>query len=257
MLKKFFPFILVKRSFYKKAKKAFKFHSQWSGIDNILESSHSEPEILQTNTLQKLHEDTHFSIFDIGANSGDWTRAFQQRFPNSTIHAVEAAPETFKLLIQSTAYCPDIHCHQCACNSTKGTIRFYSDHRCSLLSSVLDLPDAQGQTSPVEIPADTLDNLVEAHSPTRLRLIKIDTEGHDLAVLQGAHKVLSSCDLKYIILEFGLDPLQKRHVHLNTFCQHLGKYNFFLSDISGFGVFNGSLYGNALFVKIDTESLSQ
>jgi FkbM family methyltransferase len=243
------PFKIVSRSYSQKAKSALRFQSHWQKMQDIIEPTDSEPHILQAAALQPLYAEQRFSIVDVGANSGDWALAFQRRFPNAVVHAVEADPETYNLLEQSTVHYPNIHCHHCACSSTAGTIRFYSDCRSSVFSSILDLPDAQGQTHPIDVTANTLDGLVATHSPSCLRLIKIDTEGHDLAVLQGAKRVLASTDMRYVILEFGLNSSCKRQVHLNQLCQFMEKYRFFMSEVSGFGICNGNLYGNALFVK--------
>lgn len=248
---KFPSFKIVSRSYLRQAKSALRFQSQ---CQEILEPLDSEPQILQAAALQSLHAEQRFSVLDVGANHGDWALAFQRRFPGATIHAIEADPGTFSLLEQATAHCPNIHCHHCACSSTPGTIRFFSDRRNSVLSSVLDLPDAQGQTRPIEVAADTLDGLVATHSPPRLRLIKIDTEGHDLAVLQGAENVLTSADVEFVILEFGLNASYKRQVHINKLCQFMGNYRFFLSEIGGLGIYNDNFYGNALFVRYNGQS---
>lgn len=243
---KFPLFKIVSRSRHKKAKSALRFQSQWQ---SILEPPDSEPQILQAAALHPLYAEQQFSIFDVGANCGDWALAFHRRFPNAVIHAVEADPGTYYLLERSTADCPHIHRHHCACSSTAGTIRFFSDRRNSVFSSVLDLPDAQGQTTPIDVTSNTLDDLVAAQASPCLRLIKIDTEGHDLAVLQGARKVLASSDLRFVILEFGLNSSYKRQVHINELCRFLGNFRFFLSEVSGFGIFNDHVYGNALFVR--------
>jgi hypothetical protein len=94
-----------------------------------------------------------------------------------------------------------------------------------------------------------LDGLVAAQLTGCLRLVKIDTEGSDLEVLKGGKSVLKSSDLKFIILEFGLNPDDGRHIHLNESVRFLADYHFFLAEVGGFGLYDGDLYGNALFLR--------
>ena len=58
-----------------------------------------------------------------------------------------------------------------------------------------------------EVPLKTLDTLVKELGITKIDFIKIDTEGHELAVFKGMQQVLTSLAPKYIQFEFN-------HVHL-------------------------------------------
>jgi hypothetical protein len=113
----------------------------------------------------------------------------------------------------------------------------------------LDLPDANGHTTTVRLPAVKLDDFAAQYSKGNVRLIKIDTEGNDLEVLAGAEKLLCGSPPDYVIVEFGINSTNLRHVHINKLIHFLGEKNFRLNLLGSFGIHNDFLYGNALFVR--------
>jgi len=124
-----------------------------------------------------------------------------------------------------------------------------------LLSSMNDLPSEKGKTKQIEVNAETIDRLVEKFLLTALKVIKIDTEGHDIEVLKGAHQTLSSGKVLFLILEFGINSQNLRHVTLSTFLRFLQPYSYMLAEVDGWGIYDGYLYGNALFVQTNSDQM--
>ena len=54
---------------------------------------------------------------------------------------------------------------------------------------------------PQEVELETVDSIIEARGIARLRLVKIDVEGHELAVLRGMENALR-CWRPYVVFEF-------------------------------------------------------
>lgn len=212
------------------------------------ESEGDEPQILQSSVLDCLDGDERFDVLDIGANSGEWAISFARRFPQSRIHCIEADVRTYGLLKQNLTQHKNITPYNLACSSHNGDITIYS-HENTLLTSMLKLPGTSGKTRQVRIKSMTVDNFISEQSISGLALIKIDTEGADLDVIMGSDAVLRSPELAIVILEFGINNEDARHVHLNRFLEVLMRYNFCLASIAGFGVHSNYLYANALFAR--------
>lgn len=137
-----------------------------------------------TNILQRvLHPGDGF--VDVGANVGLYSVVAALCVgPTGRVLALEASPATFeRLQIIALHGFGNIEVKHCAAAAAPGDLEFFlgpADH--SGVSSLRDLGAAT--TRRVVVPADTLDRLLSAWP--RIRFIKIDVEGAELAVIRGA-----------------------------------------------------------------------
>ena len=72
---------------------------------------------------------------------------------------------------------------------------------------------------------------VRSHQIESVDLLKIDTEGYDLEVLNGAENLLTSGKVQMILTETGFDGTNRRHVLLESLQQHLGARGYMLFGI--------------------------
>jgi FkbM family methyltransferase len=101
-----------------------------------------------------------------------------------------------------------------------------------------------------KVPITTLDLLNPAVTP---RLIKIDTEGHEMDVIAGGVEVLASTDM--VITEVSVAPRYEGGYEFHQFISAMRELDFVLVDIPDMGVFahSGTLhYIDAAFVKINS-----
>ena len=69
-----------------------------------------------------------------------------------------------------------------------------------LVCHVYTNPDPEEETKePIEVPAVRLDSIVSGQD---IHLLKIDTQGHELAVLRGARRLLEQGRVRMVALEF-------------------------------------------------------
>jgi FkbM family methyltransferase len=113
-------------------------------------------------------------VLDVGANIGVMTRIFAARAGH--VHAFEPAPRAQPLLARNTADLANVTIHQTALSNTTGTAFF--EERAEL--DVSSLADAG-----IEVPVETIDSLGLVPA-----LIKIDVEGYEHLVLEGAHNTI-------------------------------------------------------------------
>lgn len=132
------------------------------------------------------HGDTYV---DVGANVGQLTLQAAACIQNpQNIIAIEAHPVTYAYLTENLALngLQGVKAIHCAVGASEGNVKFTSKH-----SDDQNEISAQGD---VEVPLKPLDMLVNFPEIT---LLKIDVEGFELFVLQGAADILSRTQTIY------------------------------------------------------------
>lgn len=119
-------------------------------------------------------------VYDVGANIGYHTTAFASRARQ--VISFEPNPQNFALLQKNTADHERVTRYQAAVSNTVGT-GYIADFDPAVYGNFGHMTMT---TSGVEVPCMTLDAL--NHAPPDL--IKIDVEGHEYEVLQGAIHLL-------------------------------------------------------------------
>ena len=123
---------------------------------------------------------------DIGANIGMVSLDWATRLPHVRVHAYEPHPGTFAMLAENVAanhLSERVTCHQQAVGREIGMLTFHTANESVLTTASKDRAgDATG-----ELTASTmsLDEVVE-RCEEDLSLVKIDTEGVEADILEGA-----------------------------------------------------------------------
>jgi FkbM family methyltransferase len=135
------------------------------------------------------------TAYDVGANLGYFSAVMAQAVGAAgRVIALEPVPETFARLSISkelNAYSQLTILQIAAGASSETTIELAVDPRLPGEASAYCRPD---RLEPVRmnVPVCRLDDLVEANDMPPPALVKIDVEGHELAVLKGATQILKS-----------------------------------------------------------------
>jgi FkbM family methyltransferase len=171
-------------------------------------------------------------IFDVGANVGQSSRAFAAAFPASTIYAFEPAAATFAILVERLAGVERVKPFNLALGRRAG--RRIIEHGGSSVSHRIAGIGRLLRRSPHE-PATmtTGDRFCREHRIERIDFLKIDTEGGDLAVLQGFRRLLAGQRIGLAEAEVGMNRANKRHVPLaavQAFLEPLGYSLFHLHE---------------------------
>ena len=123
-------------------------------------------------------------------------------------------------------------------------------NKSSHLASEEELSSSAVSTS---VSTEPLDRFCERQNIDRIDLLKIDTEGHDLSVLQGARKMLADRKIGCVFTEVGLNPANDYHVSfdvMKAWLEGRGYYLFGLYDQAH--EFDGESYlrrMNAAFIE--------
>ncbi len=144
-------------------------------------------------------------VIDVGANLGLFSLLLNRRFADRRIIAFEPNPSTFaaleKNILRNDAN--HVECHQDAIAHLNGFVRFSSREHARANASISD-GSAQASADEIRVPCTTLDTFCAVHSVNRIALLKIDVEGYESLVFQGATTVLS--DIRPGVIYFEVCP---------------------------------------------------
>ena len=176
------------------------------------------------------------TLLDVGANRGDWTLAALDVVPGAVVYALEPSADPYTELASRVGTAA--RTFQVGLSSAPSTLTLWSPPGLSGLGSVYhrDLR-AVGldATSSTTIAVTTLDAFCAEQRIDRIHLLKLDVEGHELAVLQGASRLLADGSIDAIQFEFGGANLDAR-TYLRDFRDLLEPVGFTLHRLLRDGV---------------------
>lgn len=147
-------------------------------------------------------------VFDVGANQGQYLRLALKILAGRDLvaHAFEPSCTAFRALREAVGGRSNVHLNNCALGSARGSATLYYDRPGSGLASLtrrrLDHLDIEFGLSE-SVAVDTVDDYCAAHRVARIHLLKLDVEGHELNVLEGAAQMLGGRRIDVIAFEFG------------------------------------------------------
>ena len=148
------------------------------------------------------------TVVDVGANIGIYTRFFSRLAGGSgRVHAFEPASSNFKRLQENVGRLANVSLSHAAIGDHSGTIRLYVSDELNVDHRTFDSGDGRKE---IDVPVMSLDDYFVAGQ--RVDIIKIDVQGYELSVLQGARRVLKeNHDIK-VLMEFWPYGLTKASV---------------------------------------------
>ena len=173
-------------------------------------------------------------VFDVGANVGQSADAFARELRGAEIHCFEPIHDTFVKLAARFEYEPRVHCHEFALGAKRDRFDVVLEPNPlenSLRNRVGDVDHAGRPVERVEV--DTLDRFCARFGIASVDLLKIDAEGFDLAVLEGADALLQEHRVRYIQVEAGMGRHNEKHVPLQVFEDYLEPRGYSLFGLYG------------------------
>lgn len=144
-------------------------------------------------------------IWDVGANRGAWTRAAIRYFPDSEFTLLEPQDQLKENIEDLIRLGHKIRWINAGAGAHSGRFPFYVDRR-DPGSSFLDLPRiTQEAVQCIEVPMFSLNEVLASLSLPVPEMLKIDAEGLDLKVLEGATHLLGKTEI--ILAEASINQL--------------------------------------------------
>jgi FkbM family methyltransferase len=183
--------------------------------------------------LRKLGlEINHF--FDIGASIGRWSSRVSQDFPNAKFVLFEPLIEhaaAYRAKMESTlARHPDFQLYKVALGAECKKARMFLYPENLVGSTALPLRHTPADARCVEVDMLTIDYVIEEFQIPVPQVIKMDTQGCELSILQGATKTLPKVDV--LLLECWLTRAYGESTPLLLeVAQWLREFGFHLWDL--------------------------
>lgn len=175
-----------------------------------------------------LAEKENIVFFDVGANNGSYAKAVHSILPDSAkIYCFEPLASIYQKLCETTAEKKNIFKHNIGFGSQDETLKIhYVEDKPELTSLYGDIPE-RNFTSSQDVEIKTIDGFLNEKNIPKIDYLKIDVEGHELKVLEGAKNALDTGKIDFIQFEFGESMIDSR-VFFRDFWQLLNeKYSIY------------------------------
>jgi len=237
-------------------------------VENVGDSGKRNREFQSSFTRERLIHDLLPAdrqqplLLDIGGHMGESVRFLRRLFPTAVIHSFEPSPGAFaelRLLEDQRT-----HCHNVAVTDLDGTIDFYGNaisHTNSVYRVNTNSQDSlfleQQRNRRAAIPEHTFNQPMQArsvrlasfcaqHGIGHVDLLKLDVQGAERRVLDGAEQLLQATD--NIVLEimfFDYYEHQSSFLEIESVLYPAGFRLFSISDIS-----NNPMNGRTDWVEV-------
>lgn len=159
-------------------------------------------------------------VFDVGANVGQTARNLSQFFSRSRIFSFEPVASTFLTLEASFRNSSNVQCIQAGLGETEDCREIAIHSNSEMNTLVLDGPhQSTGALEMVKI--ETADGFCRARGISAIDILKMDVQGWELNVINGARELLANNAIHFVFAEVGF----RRHD----------------SDIQAFSSFNDAM----------------
>jgi FkbM family methyltransferase len=157
------------------------------------------------------------TVLDIGASDGRWTMSCMKLIPNARYLLIEAQTEHRVALEQLSQKHHNIDYQIAAAGSQSGQIYFDAKE---LFGGLASFSPIEGG---IQVPMVSIDDEVVTRKLSKPYLLKLDTHGFEIPILEGAKRVLRDASL--VIIEaynYQLTPDSLRFFELCEYMDNLG-----------------------------------
>jgi FkbM family methyltransferase len=147
-------------------------------------------------------------------------------------HLIEPNPKTFGVLQEAFAKVASVSCHNVAIGAKRGTVAMRDEGTMTHVVAATggnELSGIAARTFKAE--AITLDDLAGLCQISHIALLKVDVEGHELAVFEGARQLLETESVDIVYVEAGVNPNSTQQTYYRAIEDVLRGYGYRLFRI--------------------------
>jgi FkbM family methyltransferase len=148
------------------------------------------------------------TVFDVGANAGEWAAFALQVNPQLNLHCFEPSQATYERLV-ARGFPQNVVCNNFGLSSSSAQAKLLLFDDGAGINSLYrreGLEDGFGlktQQREELIHLETADRYCEQHGIRNVDFFKVDVEGHELEVFKGMTKLLEERRVKSVQFEYG------------------------------------------------------
>lgn len=191
--------------------------------------------VYENNYIQFKEKDV---VFDVGANFGLMTLFFASMVKNGHVHAFEPTNYALKKFHRNIDLNPNLkpnitinHTFISSSSKKSTNINAYSSWPLTGSQTTHEIHGGVLQNT-TDIPSITIDDYCEQNQINKLDFIKIDTDGHELDVLNGAEKSIQKFRPQ-IIFELGIYVMNERGINFEDYSDFFGSVKYKLLTTKG------------------------
>lgn len=181
--------------------------------------------------LQHRFSKSHDRLFvDVGANVGYFTLLVAKASDKSKIISIEAVPSICKRLQSNITIngFNNITVLNCAATESSRSVDMYYG---GLEGEGLSSARARKGVTPVSVDGKTLSSIIPKDKISKVKIIKIDTEGHEYEVILGLVEILSDLpEDAEIIVEVSPDDSEQMVEIFSIFSEH-GFHRYYIPNL--------------------------
>ena len=225
-----------------------------------LELSRYYPEMEQ-KTFDEIYKEIlkkeRIIIFDVGANQGQSIVRFNGLFNSKEIHSFEPIDFEYSKMIDKFKDMKFVKINNYALgeklekksfyiNEYTGSSSFYDTQKntnwCKLRSKQHNINPINFTKEKRIIDIETIDNYCRSNNVNNIDILKIDTQGYEDKVLQGASNLINNKSIKFIEFEIIFSDIYSKTLSIGLIENIIGKnYRLFANDNKG------NLYSNFIY----------
>jgi len=149
------------------------------------------------------------TIFDVGANIGQTSKLFRSKLPEAIVYAFEPSASAFDNLKSSMSNDFNVNVFPIALGERDGSVELY-ENSCDVTNSLLPNAERMFQFAPSEMCMPEkkstaelmrLDSFCEKESIKKIDLLKVDAQGYERYILEGAGSFFDPKKIRGLMLE--------------------------------------------------------
>lgn len=177
-------------------------------------------------------------IFDVGAHFGETVDHYKGLFENCRIYSFEPFLDSFKRLEETASRFQKVYPFNVALSNEDGSVVFNLNKE-SATNSLLNTGERGADTwwvnaletdKSITVTAAKLDTFMLQHNIDHIDILKLDTQGSEYLVIDGALRTITEGKIKLVYLEIITMPTYENQKHLDEMIELLRLNGFSLYD---------------------------
>ncbi len=188
--------------------------------------------------LNKLKGQNISTVFDVGANVGDWCEIALSKFTDAKVYSFELSEATYKTLSDKHANNDRVVLNNYGLSDNIGEIKYKDYGVNSGVNTILnnaDFHDKNNTPHLIKAKLSTGSEYCQSVGISHIDLLKIDVEGAEHLVLKGFSDLLEKGNIKVIQFEYGYTNADAKFL-VKDFYNMLEGYGYILGPLKPSGV---------------------